>query len=365
MGYKSVGERIWQNLKMLSSRQAAMLAVVVAFACLGFTAALSGRAASPEVPPDIPPESSTTADKPVSKPPPPPPAAPVKPPIAAKVPAAVTGHQGGPLRLIFYYPWFPQTWGGNLADPFTNYKPSFGYYSSDDAQIVARHIQAMRYARMNVAISSWWGQGQQNEQNRFPVQLSLAQGSGLAWSLYYEKEGFGNPPVSELRSDLQYIKDRYTGNPNYQVMNQKPTIYVYGDDADNCGMSDRWKQANAEAGNSFHVVLKVFNGYRSCGSQPFSWHQYSPAVAADSQAGIAYAISAGFWKKGEPAILNRDHARWTQNVKDMVASRAPMQYVATFNEWGEGTAVESADQWASPSGYGLYLDALHNHIPAN
>jgi hypothetical protein len=34
--------------------------------------------------------------------------------------------------------------------------------------------------------------------------------------------------------------------------------------------------------------------------------------------------------------------------------------VTTFNEWGEGTAVESATEWASPSGYGAYLDALHN-----
>jgi hypothetical protein len=44
----------------------------------------------------------------------------------------------------------------------------------------------------------------------------------------------------------------------------------------------------------------------------------------------------------------------------MVASHEPLQLVTTFNEWGEGTAVESATEWASPSGYGAYLDALHN-----
>jgi hypothetical protein len=44
----------------------------------------------------------------------------------------------------------------------------------------------------------------------------------------------------------------------------------------------------------------------------------------------------------------------------MVASHEPWQLVTTFNEWGEGTAVESATEWASPSGYGAYLDALHN-----
>jgi hypothetical protein len=45
----------------------------------------------------------------------------------------------------------------------------------------------------------------------------------------------------------------------------------------------------------------------------------------------------------------------------MIASGAPWQLIATFNEWGEGTAVESAQEWATSSGYGAYLDALHNN----
>jgi hypothetical protein len=48
----------------------------------------------------------------------------------------------------------------------------------------------------------------------------------------------------------------------------------------------------------------------------------------------------------------------------MVASRARFQLVTTFNEWGEGTAVESARQWQSVSGDGSYLDTLHAVLPA-
>jgi hypothetical protein len=43
----------------------------------------------------------------------------------------------------------------------------------------------------------------------------------------------------------------------------------------------------------------------------------------------------------------------------MVDSPAQFHFVISFNEWGEGTAIESAVQWASPSGYGRYLDVLH------
>ena len=56
-------------------------------------------------------------------------------------------------------------------------------------------------------------------------------------------------------------------------------VFVYADGGDSCGMADRWKQANTV---DAYIVLKVFSGYTNCASQPDSWHQYAPAVAADS-----------------------------------------------------------------------------------
>jgi hypothetical protein len=108
-------------------------------------------------------------------------------------------------------------------------------------------------------------------------------------------------------------------------------------------------------------VLKVFSGYAACADQPDAWHQYGPSTAADSQAGHSYTISPGFWQVGEAPRLVRDLSRWQQNVQAMAASGAPLQLITTFNEWGEGTAVESAQEWATASGYGAYLDALHDN----
>jgi hypothetical protein len=44
----------------------------------------------------------------------------------------------------------------------------------------------------------------------------------------------------------------------------------------------------------------------------------------------------------------------------MVASGKSWQIVTSFNEWGEGTAVEGAQEWSGASGFGTYLDILHN-----
>jgi hypothetical protein len=125
-------------------------------------------------------------------------------------------------------------------------------------------------------------------------------------------------------------------------------------------MAARWRQANAAIGNAAYIDLKVFPGYRSSTNQPQAWHQYSPALAEDARAGWSFAVSPGFFKASESTPrLDRDLSRWTTNVSDMVASRAPWQLITSFNEWGEGTAVEPATQWSTPSGYGAYLDVLH------
>jgi hypothetical protein len=182
----------------------------------------------------------------------------------------------------------------------------------------------------------------------------------LRWSLYYENESLGDPSAATIASDLSYIRDRYGSDPAYLRIGGRFVVFVYADGSDSCAMADRWKRA-AAAVNAY-IVLKVFSGYRGCSSQPDGWHQYGPASAEDSQSGYSYTISPGFYKADEPAPrLDRDLSRWKQGIRNMIASNAPFQLVTTFNEWGEGTAIESATQWASPSGNGDYLDALHDN----
>ena len=125
-------------------------------------------------------------------------------------------------------------------------------------------------------------------------------------------------------------------------------------------MATRWKAANALIGNAAYIDLKVFPGYRAVPDQAQAWHQYAPAHAEDDRSGSSFTISPGFFKAGEQAPrLARDIDRWRSSVNAMVASHAPWQLITSFNEWGEGTAVEPAAEWSSTSGFGAYLDVLH------
>ena len=261
-----------------------------------------------------------------------------------------------PIRAAFYYPWFPEAWTQQGTFPYTNYTPSIGFYDPT-LQTVINQQNAMQYGGIQAGIASWWGQGTKTD-SRIPTLLQAAAGTSFRWALYYEQESLSNPSASQITNELTYIRDHYGNDPSFLRINGRFVVFVYADGLDACGMADRWKQGNTVGA---YIVLKVFGGYAACASQPDSWHQYGPAVAADSQRPYSYTISPGFWLKGESVRLARDLARWNQNIRDMIASGTDFQLITTFNEWGEGTSVESAAEWASASGYGAYLDALHNN----
>lgn len=260
-----------------------------------------------------------------------------------------------PIRAAFYYPWFPEAWNQLGINPYTMYAPTLGYYDTSGQGIIRQQIIAMLYGHIQAGIASWWGIGTPTD-GRFPELLSSAAGTNFKWAVYYEKESLGNPDVSVLNADLTYIRDHYSIDPGYLRIDDRFVVFVYSDTSDGCPMVSRWLQANTVGA---YIVLRTFPGYQSCADQPDGWHQYAPAKAENSAGQSSYTISPGFWKVGESPRLDRSLKLWQQSIKDMIASGANFQLITTFNEWGEGTAVESAGQWHSASGYGAYLDALH------
>ena len=264
-----------------------------------------------------------------------------------------------PIRAAFYYPWFPELWSQQGISPFTKYNPSLGFYDSASDAVRDAHLRSLEHARFEAGIYSWWGQGSK-EDTRFPGMLARtnATGSPVKWALYHEREGSSDPSIAQIQSDLDHITARYVTDHAYLRVGGRPVIFVYASGTDGCGMADRWTAALGPT-RDFYVVLKVFGGYRTCLSQPASWHQYAPALRTDRQAGYSYVISPEFDLTGpDPPRLARDLTAFQQAIRSMIAAGDPWQLVTSFNEWGENTATESAQEWASASGHGQFLDAL-------
>jgi hypothetical protein len=315
----------------------------------------AGRVRLPFSAPAPAPGSAAKPKKPTAGSAAPAPAAP-----AGSAPATGAGDLSFPIRAAFYYPWFPEAWNQGGMSPYTHFTPALGLYDSGDSAAIAHHLAELQYAHVQVGISSWWGQGHWTDQNLPKIlQTTRAVGSPVRWTVYYEQEGWGDPTVAQLTSDLAYLRDRYGSDPSYLRIGGRFVVFAYGDANDSCAMAQRWQQANATIGA--YLVLKVFPGYQTCAAQPDGWHQYAPANREQAQAGQSFTVSPGFWLATDAAPrLARDPSCFRRAVRDMVASGAPWQLVTTFNEWGEGTSVEPAQQWATASGYGAYLDALHD-----
>ena len=248
---------------------------------------------------------------------------------------------------MFFYPWYPESWY-----PTSQFTPTLGVpYDSSAPSVLAYQVVAMEYAHIDVAIASWWGPGTPTDA-RVPLLLNASAGTALRWALYYE------PAPGTQAPDLTYIYTHYASNSDYEHFNGKPVLFVYSRSVASCADAANWVTVNA---GRFYLDLQVFGGYQSCAIQPDQWHQYGPAARTDEQSGHSYSISPGYWKYDSATpLLARDPVAFARAVQEMVASAEPWQLITTWNEWGEGTAVEDATQWQTADNYGQYVDILHS-----
>ena len=264
-----------------------------------------------------------------------------------------------PLRGMFYYPWYPETWSVNSKP--VKFVPDLGKYSSGDGSIVEEHIDAMEYAYTDISIASWWGPGTSKELSRMTLLMdkTIELNSSIKWTVYYEDEMFRNPSIDTIRSDLDYLKKWFVWHPAWANVDDKPVIFVYNEAG--CSVNERWMQA---AKNDWYVVLKVFPGHTDCEFQPDSWHQYGPSTEYIHIKDVSTGISPGFWRADmdEPKLPRVSRDKFCENTKKMVEAGEDWQLITTFNEAGEGTLVEaSSDNWGSDTKYGYYLDCLNEH----
>lgn len=269
-----------------------------------------------------------------------------------------------PVRGYFYYAWYPETWSVNGAPVF--FRPNqrgIGQqqYKSGDPAVVTSHIQALDYAWADLSIVSWFGPRHRLDRARITQLMdeTIAQGSTIKWTVYHEEERKEDAPVSELVNDLEFLEEWFAWHPAWAHKDGKPVIFVYNEAG--CEVADRWLQAANIA--NWYVNLKLFPRYQNCNSQPDSWHQYGVGDGVLDYDECT-TIAPGFWRSDQSNAMYPRVGRQTfcRQVTTMNDNNRDWQLITSFNEWGEGTAVESAVEWQSSSGYGQYLDCLHDPV---
>lgn len=281
----------------------------------------------------------------------------------------------------------PNTWFSKyLPDPKPGvFDPSTELYSSNDYANFKWQVAKMAEAHIEVSIASWFGPNTK-EDIAFDRIINDFMGrsdnpySNLRWAMYYEDEGFEDPSVTTLVSDLNLIKTKYANSPYMLKVGGKPVVFVYAGANDIPGtMTQRWKDANTQLGNYFYINLKVFPGYVTDANQPSSWHQYSPASRSGIHSPYSAYISPGFFLDDGVSAerLVRNATDFETAANSIVSANVTWKLVETWNEWGEGTSVEPGTSTRfnsttnkdepDPNGYpfgNLYIDILNRTFPA-
>jgi hypothetical protein len=210
-----------------------------------------------------------------------------------------------PYYATFYYPWFatptyggnwghwagdnnqykpPQNWFSNYLPQYstTNFDPATRLYGVWDDKLIYWQLQKMAEAKIGVAISSWWGQNSTGDPEFKHIITDIMNRPdnpypNLRWTLFYEQEGFSDPSVSQIVSDLNYINANYANQSGYLKIDGKPVIFVYGEGSptDGTETTDRWTQANSQAQTKFYIVGSTYDtNFATDSSRLDSWFHY-------------------------------------------------------------------------------------------
>ena len=290
----------------------------------------------------------------------------------------------------FFYPWYghyrhwdegghtpPLTWASNyLPDPIPGeFNPSEELYDSSDVEVILWQLALMKKACIQVAICSWWGIGSY-EDKAFRKIMKVMESPecpyrNLKWCIYYEKEGYGDPSVEEITTDISYIIENYASLPYYFKIMGRPVVFVYAEPGDGYSYVKRWAEVRRRL--NVYTVLKVFDGYLNYAWLSDSWHQYGPAVRYEKQMSYSAYVSPGFWRYHEEPRLSRDIGEFEEAVAKLAKSGCRFLLIETWNEYHEGTQVEPSQpiihddanppfRPAAPS-YGCsFLDVLARYL---
>jgi hypothetical protein len=270
----------------------------------------------------------------------------------------------------FFYPWYgkyrhwtdgshnpPITWASNyLPNLFNSQYPNLisdKLYNSNDTNIIKKQIQLMNDIGIEFGIVSWWGQKSYEDMvfnkiiNDVQPTIEGNEYNKFRWTILYEDEGFGDPTITEIVNDLNFIHQNYASSSYYLHVNGKPVIFVYNaahSGSNPLGDLERWKQAKAQI--PFYVVFKV--DPLSLGANPKdmdSWYQYAPASKYfEKQKAFSAFVSPGLWKYHESIRLPANLAEFENAESKLKQAQVRWKLVETWNEWGEGTGIEPAQQ---------------------
>jgi hypothetical protein len=222
---------------------------------------------------------------------------------------------------------------------------------------VRSHLAALKWARADAAIVRWHGRGTASDRKLAALLAGIVSTRAHVRAAALIDGARGN-----ARAQVRALARLRVASRGYLRIRSRPAVFVAPADRSlrGCAQARRWRAA----ARGLWLVQAAFAGYASCRSAADAWFRDAP-VARMARASGSFLIRPGYWQNSKRAPkVARSIAAWQRSIRRMVTSREPLQVIDSLNDWTRGSAIEASPAWASASGFGLYLDALHAEAPA-
>ena len=289
-----------------------------------------------------------------------------------------------------YMPWFqtPELsgyWGNHWTmanknpEEFINgqrsiashYYPLIGPYDSNDEHYLEYALICMKLSGIDGILIDFYGQSQFNDYPQLLIAsnavIEMCEKVGLDFAIVYEDrtiksildQGYGNK-VSLAKEDLLYIEKNYFSKSHYINIDNKPILLNFGPIT--LTSNEDWENAFSEIKTDFYffplayhpryynlntIVDGVYSWVGEAQSEDF--YNYGKQFDYLGGSGIfefrEFYEEGGWDKTGQSDILSRDGNLLRETLEKSIASGVDFIQLITWNDWGEGTAIEPSVEY--------------------
>ncbi len=261
----------------------------------------------------------------------------------------------------------------------SHYYPMIGPYASSDTAVIDYQLLLMKLSGIDGLIIDWPGRGTnlgespdliKNAANT-NVLISRLGKVGLKYAICYEDQyvdRYADIPAA-AKSDINYARDNYFNDPNYETVAGKPLLMVFGPQAVVTGAG--WTTVFSELPTtpSFYTLWYERNQASGVAAGEYSWvvqnnttslnnfysSSYNPgAKISSAYPGFKSYYALGGWPGPTWTIEANGTATFNQTL-DLALAHTASQYLqlVTWNDYGEGTMIEPTNTASGGFGYSM------------
>jgi hypothetical protein len=311
--------------------------------------------------------------------------------LAAVLATPAAGRDPRPLILAHYMPWYeakPQSagWGWHWTMNFFNpddvadgrrriaskLYPVIGPYDSGDPHVLEYHLLLMKLAGIDGVIVDWYGRADLWDYARIHANterlVDLCGRHGMKFLICYEdrtvsmlvKEGkiAADARVAHASDEIRWLAKHWFSRDGYVRIGDRPVLLSFGHE----GLTDdEWRQCLADT--SEPVAYFSEHKRRTAAVGGFDW----PLPKEGPVAIERFAKEAERWPHRIPvayprfldvygeakvrpswgSVADADGATFRQTLAQALAMSTDVVQIATWNDWGEGTAIEPSLEYGN------------------